>query len=197
MDNNNSFEIIQAWQQKQQIEKVLECNNDTVKFGLVLSEEEASRLMLSRKASLTDNQRVEFGEGILAKIMHYFCDSQYINQDNYADSLEQLQEIFYIYKNETEDRLTDDELLDFMSYQFEGVCFGDFDYLCGTCLERYARAIRSGEYDPRKSRLRDEYSLSDKENENNDLSEEESWQYEVYNMKLKRLPRILVILVVS
>lgn len=178
---------MQAWQQRQEIEKVLECNDNTLKFGLALSEEEANRLMLSRKASLTENQRVEFGESILPKIIQYFCASQYINQDNYADSLDQLQEIFYLFKNETEDRLTDDELLDFMRQQFEEVCFGDFDYLSGTCLERYARAIRSEEYNQKKSRLRDEYSLSDNENEYNELSEEARWEYEVYKMKLEDL----------
>lgn len=185
--DNNFFEIIQARQQKQEIEKVLECNNKTTKYGLLLSEEEANRLMVSRKASLTENQRVEFGEGILPKIIHCFCASQYINQDNYADSLEQLQEIFYLFKNETEDKLTDDELIDFMVQQFEEVCCGDFDYLSATCLERYARAIRSGEYNQNKSRLRDEYSLRDKEDDYNKFSEEARWEYEVYKMKLEDL----------
>ena len=185
--DNNFLEIMQVQQQKQAIEKVLECNNKSIKFGLVLSEEETNRLILSHKASLADNQRVEFGEGILPKIIHYFCASQYINQDNYADSLEQLQEIFYIYKNETEDRLTDDELLDFMSRQFEEVCFGDFDYLSGTCLDRYARVIRSGEYNQKKSRLRDEYSLNDNEDDYNIFSEEARWDYEVYKTKLEDL----------
>lgn len=185
--DNNFFEMIQAQQQRQEIEKVLECNNNTQKFGLTLSEEDARRLMLSRRAYLGENQRVEFGEGILPKIIHYFCDSQYINQDNYVDFIDQLQEIFYLYKNETEDRLTDDELLDFMSQQFEEVCFGDLDYLSGTCLERYARAIRSGDINHKKSRLRDEYSLNDYENDYSNLSEEQRWEYEVYKMKLEDL----------
>ena len=184
---SNFFELMQAQQQKQEMAKILECNNNTSEFGLVLSEEDVNKLMLSRKLLLTENQRVEFGEGILPKIIHYYCDSQYINQDNYADSLDQLQDIFYLYKNETEDRLTDDELLDFMKQQFEEVCFGDFEYLSTTCLERYARTIRAGEYNQKKSRLRDEYSLTDKENEYSKLSEEARWEYEVYKMKLEDL----------
>lgn len=133
-----------AQQQKQELVRVLECNKKTKEFGLILSEEEANNLMLSRKASLADSQRVEFGEGILPKIIHYFSDSQYINQDNYADTLDQLQELFYLYKNETQDELTDDELLSFMRNQYDEVCYGDMDYLGSTCLERYAKAIRSG-----------------------------------------------------
>ena len=181
------FEIMLAQQQKQELVRVLECNKKSEKFGLVLSEEEANNLMLSRKASLVNSQRVEFGEGILPKIILYFCDSQYINQDNYADTLDQLQEIFYQYKNETKDEVTDDELLDFMRKQFEEVCYGDLDYLSNTCLERFARAVRSGYNSQQQSRLRDEYSLREPEDGYDKLAEETRWEYEVYKMKLEDL----------
>ena len=42
------------------------------------------------------------------------------------------------------DEISDDELLNFMSEQFESVCYGDFDYLEGTCLEIFAQAVRAG-----------------------------------------------------
>ena len=42
------------------------------------------------------------------------------------------------------DEITDDELLEFMKEQFENVCYGDFDYLEGTCLEIFAEAVRAG-----------------------------------------------------
>lgn len=184
---NNFFELMQAEQQKFELAKVLECNEKTRKFGLELSWEEANNLVLSCKETLADNRRVELGEGILPKIIHYFCDSQYIYQDNYVDTLEQLQEIFYLFKNETDGQLTDDELLDFMRQQFEEVCYGDLDYLSNTCLERYAKAIRSGKFDVKKSRLRDEYSLTNNENQYSEFSEETRWDYEVYKMKLDDL----------
>lgn len=180
------FEIMLAQQQKQELARVLECNKKMEQYGLALSEEEASNLMLSRKASLADSQRVEFAEGILPKLIHYFCDSQYITQDNYADTLDQLQELFYLYKNETQDELTDDELLEFMRNQFDDVCYGDLDYLANTCLERFARAVR-GNHNQQQSRLRDEYSLRETENDYSKLSEESRWEYEVYKMKLEDL----------
>ncbi len=185
--DQNMFEIMIAQQQKQELARVLECNKKTEQFGLVLSEDEANNLMLSRKASLVNSQRVEFGEGILPKIIYYFCDSQYINQDTYADTLDQLQEIFYQYKNETKDEITDDELLDFMRKQFEEVCFGDLDYLSNTCLERFSRAVRSGNDSKLQSRLRDEYSLREPEDGYDKLAEETRWDYEVYKMKLEDL----------
>jgi hypothetical protein len=182
---DDMFELILAEQQKQEVARVLECNIKTEKFGLVLSQEDAANLMLSRKSALSENQRVEFGEGILPKIINLFCDSQYINQENYSDILSELQEIFYLYKNDTIDELTDDELLGFMRKQFDEVCFGDIDYLKNTCMERFSRAIRSGYKSQMQSRLRDEYSLRDTENEYGSLSEEVRWDYEVYKMRLE------------
>lgn len=181
---DDMFELMKVQQQKQEVDRVLECNRKTEQFGLVLSQEEAKNLLLNRKTALEDNGRIEFGKGILPKIIELFCDSQFINQETYADTLSELQEIFYSYKNETQDELTDDELLAFMKKQFEEICFGDIEYLRNTCLERYAKAVRSGEHSRMQSRLRDEYSLRDTENEYSKLSEETRWEYEVYKMKL-------------
>ena len=182
---DDMFELILAEQQKQEVARVLECNTKTEQFGLVLSQEDATNLMLSRKASLSENQRVEFGEGILPKIIYLFCDSQHLNQENYSDILSELQEIFYLYKNDTMEELTDDELLSFMRKQFDEVCFGDIEYLRNTCMERFSRAVRSGYKSQMQSRLRDEYSLRDAENEYSKLSEEAGWDYEVYKMRLE------------
>ena len=97
-----------------------------------------------RKKTLKKEGRVEFGQGVLPKIIQVFCDSCYITQDNYTDTLVRLQEIFFLYKNEMLDEITDDELLEFMKEQFENVCFGDLDYLESTCLNIFAQAIRAG-----------------------------------------------------
>lgn len=65
-------------------------------------------------------------------------------QETDRDILVRLQEMFYLYKNEMLDEITDDELLKFMREQFESVCYGDLDYLEGTCLDIFAQAIRAG-----------------------------------------------------
>lgn len=112
-----------------QIQKILEINQKTEVFGLQLSEEDAKILVEGRKNNLREHQRVEFGEGILPKLIFTFCDSPHIYQQNYVETLLRLQEIFYIYKNECLDELTDDELLDFMKKAFDGECEGSLDYL--------------------------------------------------------------------
>lgn len=63
-------------------------------------------------------------------------------QENYADTLMRLQDIFYLYKNESLDELTDDELLEYMKEKFDGICAGDLDYLEGTVLDTFAREVR-------------------------------------------------------
>ena len=127
-----------------QLQKVMDMNQKTEKFGLMLTQEEARMLVERRKESLRTERRVEFGEGILPKLIFHFCDSSYIDQSNYADTIARLQEIFYLYKNEMLDEISDDELIQFMKEQYEEICFGDLEYLEGTCLESFAQAIRAG-----------------------------------------------------
>lgn len=143
------------------VRQVLETNCYTQKYGLVLRKEDAALLAQERANVLRAERRVEFGQSIMPKIIYTFCDSSYVDQDNYCDSLARLQEIFYQYKNEMEDEITDDELLEFMREQFENVCYGDFGYLEGTCLDIFAQAIRAGYSGYRESGGKGEFGKFD------------------------------------
>lgn len=175
----NIYELLTKKKESEELRAMEVCNEKTYeKFGLSLSQEQAKELIAGRNASLKKYQRVEFGKGILDKLMYVFCDSQYIDQGNYAQVLESLQDIFYRFKNEAMDRLTDDELLEFMREQYENVCFGDLDYLENTCLERFSRAIRAGYDGCRKSGGKGEYGQ---------FSEEQRWDSELYMDVLKEM----------
>lgn len=126
-----------------QVQEVVRLNQVTERFGLSLTEEEARQLTVQRRDTLREQKRVEFGEGILPKLIYTFCDSPYIDQNSYVDMLARLQEIFYLYKNESMDELTDDELLEYMKEAFDGVCQGSLEYLEETVLEKFARNIRA------------------------------------------------------
>lgn len=141
MEEKNLMELLS---EQNQLVKIREANVYTEKFGLVLSEEEAKLLVQERTDSLKRQRRVEFGEGILPKIIYEFCDSRYISQNNYAETIARLHDIFMLYKNEMMDEISDDELLHFMKEQYETVCFRDLEYLESTCLEIFAQAIRAG-----------------------------------------------------
>ncbi len=101
-------------------------------------------ILEEKNNALREQRRVEFGAGITPDIIRTFCDSSFIDQNNYVETILRLQEIFYLYKNEMMDEITDAELLHFMKEQFETVCFGDPDYLEGTCLQIFSQAIRAG-----------------------------------------------------
>lgn len=130
--------------QENQLAKVMESSRYGERFGLSLTEEEVKMLMQERERCLKEQHRVEFGETILPKLIQAFCDSDYIRGEDYAEVLGRLQEIFYLFKNESMDLLTDDELLAFMREQYDEPCFGDLDYLEGTCLPLFADAVRAG-----------------------------------------------------
>ena len=148
------FELMTLEASRQELKRVLECNQKTLKYGLSLTE---------------------------------FCDSQFIQSGDYADTLARLQEIFYLYKNESMDELTDGELLEIMKENFEQICYGDLEYLETTCLERFAAAVRAGYETEFQKKERDEYTLKKSGNEYEKFSEETRWEFELYRIKLEEL----------
>lgn len=165
-------------QEQDQLATVVKTNETTEQFGLSLTEQDAKLILEERKNSLMEQKRIEFGEGIAAKIIYEFYDSDYIHQSNYVDTIVRLQEIFYLYKNEMQDEITDDELLHLMKEQFENICFGDLDYLESTCLANFAKAIRAGYGGYKGSDGYGEYSKFD---------DVKRWDYELYLETLREL----------
>ena len=128
---------------QKQMELLRKTTQYTKNFGLCLSEEQMQELMVTHMECLKEQQRIEFGGGITDKLIFAFCDSDYIYQDNYVETIQRLQQIFYLYKNESMDEMTDDELLHVMREAFEGPCQGSLEYLEETYLEKFAREIRA------------------------------------------------------
>lgn len=139
----NYLDIIDKRKQIE-IANIKKCNEYTSKYGLVLSDNQISNLLERRKETLKETGRIEFKEGIIDKLIKEFCDSPYINQENYAETLYELIEIFYEYKNETMDLMTDNELIEFMKESFDGICQGDLEYLSGTVMYRMRENLLSG-----------------------------------------------------
>ena len=174
MESTNWLALLE----RTQIQKVMESNQYTQQYGLTLSEQDAQVLAQERKSTLKEQRRVEFGESILPGIIYEFCDSAFISQSNYVESLIRLQEIFFQYKNEMLDEISDEELLEFMREQFENVCFGDFDYLEGTCLDIFSQAVRAGYDGYQRTAGKGEYAQFD---------EVPRWDRELYLETLREL----------
>lgn len=168
-----------VFMQKQgQVAKVIETNRVTEQYGLSLSEREAELIVEERGGALREQRRVEFGESITPKIIYEFCDSDFMDRNNYVNTIIRLQEIFYLYKNEMLDEISDDELLHFMREQFDRTCYGDLEYLESTCLAIFSQAIRAGYRGYRASEGYGEYEKFD---------EVARWDYGLYLAALNDL----------
>ena len=130
--------------QKQAVGEVIKCNDYTMRYGLAITHEQALELVETRSRALTENGRIEFGGGVIDKIIKEFCDSPYISMHNYTPTIHELLEIFYYYKNETLDLVSDEDLIKYMKTAFDGICQGSLDLLSGQELDRFARNLRSG-----------------------------------------------------
>lgn len=132
----------------QQTRELLACNDTTAAYGLQLTPQQAQALLDTRSAALRKTGRVELGGSILQKVVLTFCDSPYLTQEGYEETLYQLVDAFYYVKNETEDRVGDDALLRYMKRAFDGPCRGSLELLTGTVLPDMARKLRASAAHP-------------------------------------------------
>ena len=137
------LEIVNKRKQTE-IANIKKCNEYTSKYGLILSDNQIENILERRKETLKETGRIELREGIIDKLIKEFCDSPYMNQENFANNLYELIEIFYEYKNETMDLITDDELIKFMKNSFDGIAQGDLEYLYGTVMYKMRENLLKG-----------------------------------------------------
>ena len=148
MDNEMSLKLFGANLMIEEAKREIRvCEGISEKYGLSLSEHEITELVECRQEALLASGRIEFAGGIIPKLIYAFCDSPYMEQSNYANTLAELQEAFYYYKTDAMERFSDDELIEFMVKVFNGRAQGSTEYLMGTSLEALCRYARE-EFDP-------------------------------------------------
>jgi hypothetical protein len=117
-------------------------NRESQKNGLILSATEAEEIVRTRDRALRNFGRVEIGMQSVIKLIAAFCGSPYINRQEYPEMIKELVEAFYQIKNETQDRLGDDELLAWMHRCFDQRCHGSLELLLGRELDRLVTEVR-------------------------------------------------------
>lgn len=122
-------------------QELRKCNDLSERYGLALSETQIQSLVQSRFDSLRYTGRMELGGGVLPKLVYAFCDSPYIVRDEYCETLAALQELFYTFKNESEDAMSDDELIEAMKRYFDGKAQGSLDFLENLSMSDLYRAL--------------------------------------------------------
>jgi hypothetical protein len=98
----NQLELIRP--QKRRIGRTPQLQrNDRAVRALLIRHADAGALE-NRFQALQNTGRVEFGEGILKKLIYAFCDSPFMTQQNYEETISDLQE-FLFFKNESLDQI--------------------------------------------------------------------------------------------
>lgn len=113
------------------------------RFGLTLSEEQVHSLLVAEAETLRAHGRLEFGEGVLPRLIEAFCDSPLINREEYCDTLDALQTLFYAYQADLNDVLSDEELVEAMHVIFHGRAQGALEYMENLDPNRLLCALRS------------------------------------------------------
>lgn len=123
--------------------EIMRCNDVAQRFGIKLTGKDALVLLAARDRALKVSGRVEFEKGAVETLLKTFCDSPYLNQDNFTEVMEDIIEIFYGFKTETLDLVDDAEAISLLKELFDGECSGSTDTLRDEA-GRAARKVRSG-----------------------------------------------------
>ena len=121
--------------QKKQADALLERNGETSAHGLGVTPQQEMALA-QNGTNMTIMQ-----SAIAPKLAAAFCDSPYVTKENYEETLHELIELFYGFKNETYDVVGDDVLIGYMKRAFDGECRGSLELLSGSVLPALARKL--------------------------------------------------------
>lgn len=171
---------LNALSEKKTENEITALNQKTEQYGLTLTTQDAKALIQTRSEELSATGRVEVGSETITKIIEAFCDSAFIDPRNYVETMQELLRIFYYAKNDTLDRISDNDLIAYMKDSFENRCMGSLELLKGRELEKLAEQLDCrGEnnysnhgYDNRHD---EEYEDGESEKENWYTYERDDW----------------------
>ncbi len=123
------------------IAEILAINETAKDSNMVFTREQANNIIDARNKALQSYGRVELGIEVTKKIIEEFRESIFITEEAYVETLNELHEIFYYLKNETEEDIGDYKLIDLMKEYFENYCEGSLELLKSK-LEIFAREFR-------------------------------------------------------
>ncbi len=112
------------------------CNAKSERYGLSLTGEQMKELAERRVEALCATGRVEFGRGVLVELVAAFCDSPYLFQATYDETLADLQDAFYRFKEDSHEQIADQDLIDAMRQAFDHEAHGSVEHLGNMAVER-------------------------------------------------------------
>ena len=118
------------------------CNEAAGRYGLSLSRADIQVLVMGRLEALEETERVEFGTGIAKDLVLAFCGSPFVAQTTFTPTLLELQDLFYQFKNESLEQVTDEELIATMRSLYDNVANGDVERLAEALFDGLSRHVR-------------------------------------------------------
>ncbi|OPJ62874.1 DUF6323 family protein [Clostridium oryzae] len=139
MNLPNLFNARQGLLKNTYVEELIEASKES---GLLLTIEDAKKIINERSNALKNYGRVDLNFEVTKKIIGTFDISSFANVENYVQILIELQDLFYYLRNETEDRISDQKILELMKDFFENSCEGSIQLLVSR-IEEFSREFRS------------------------------------------------------
>ena len=137
----DAFMLLGTMAARQTADVLQQRNAVTERFGLSLSPAQSLRLGVRYAEILRETERVGLDEGILPELAIALCDSPYVRQETWEDTLGELAELFYRFKGACGERLTDAALLAALTALYNGYaggCAEQIAALDGRAMLRYA-----------------------------------------------------------
>lgn len=123
----------------QQEQRWLKCHELAERYDMQLTRQQFEALEKARMQALEATGRLDFGGGVLEQLVYAFCDSPFVDNEHFVALLMEMQELFYTFRNETLDVLTDEELISVMERMFNGEAQGAAEYLAEVPPQRLVR----------------------------------------------------------
>ncbi|MFZ5969927.1 MAG: DUF6323 family protein [Bacillota bacterium] len=126
-------------------QEIMLTNEVSEPFGLHLSPQDSREIITTRNAVLKEYERIEVDTEITRKIITQLCSSPYLQQDNYTETIMEIHELFHYIKNELDDDIGDDQLIERLADLYNHNCSGVLDLLKGRETEKIIRQYRFGD----------------------------------------------------
>lgn len=95
--------------------KIMKLNEKSIDYGLVLMEENICEIFKNTREILKKAGRIETSTDLLEKIITFLYSSPYTQKYDYVQVISDMEEIFYYFKNQVLDLISDDEIIEILS----------------------------------------------------------------------------------
>ncbi|MCL1794150.1 MAG: DUF6323 family protein [Oscillospiraceae bacterium] len=141
-----AFSLTKISDDKKFIQKLVDLDAKANNYGLAVTEGIAREIAAYRNQALAENERFELNSDSMARLTSAFLETRYIEQEDFAATIGEIINLFYLIKNETENTISDDDLISIMLDTFQNnPCYGSIENMQSKGLEKILREYKFGD----------------------------------------------------